>query len=114
MHDKYPNPALIASPPSPDNRAGSRHCEECRALSVATTKQSHANMNFSRGGQAKEGDPLPPATDFPPASEIDFTNPNALYDLVMKQQKESEEEFQLFSIGEAIYKMPVNKNKKKR
>jgi hypothetical protein len=68
----------------------------------------------SEQGCVQFGNELQPNTPFPPASEIDFTNPNALYDLVMKQEKESEEEYQLFSIGEAVYRMRIDKKSKKR
>jgi hypothetical protein len=71
------------------------------------------NVVSEQGCVQLSKEPLP-NTDFPPASEIDFTNPNALYELVMKQQKENEEDFQLFRIGEAVYKMRVDKKKKKR
>ncbi|MBS1586460.1 MAG: helix-turn-helix domain-containing protein [Bacteroidetes bacterium] len=58
--------------------------------------------------------PLSTAINFPPASEIDFSNPNVLYELAMKQKKESEDEYQFYSIGDAVYRIKVDKTKKRR
>lgn len=68
----------------------------------------------SEQGCVQPGSEPQPDGPFPPASEIDFSNPNILYELAMKQKKESEDEYQFYSIGEAVYRMKIDKTKKKR